>query len=707
MDIKSKNIKYSIFLKSIAVLLIWISFAGLFLPAVFLLKDDPSALFKKSFRETDRYIQEFTRYAHYAVDYGVTLRSEEHIKAGNTVSVVIKEILDGAGPIYVYRQGGNEYTVIGAERAGRDTEKIKQQAIEADLERYRGAKNNLEASANFKYLVINRDIGTFMTNAQMQENPDLEAIKSEFESRYDYLFLSENNVKFSNAAFGKIANDLRSRFEGVPFEVYAAVKTPLVEGDAFYTIEQNFINVHKFLPLLSSLMIISFILGIACLIYLIVTAGYREKGGEVRLAFVDRIYNDVHTMLVLFAAAISIVLGIGSFRTDENIAVIAVFVILSVDLFIGLNYILSMVRHIKNKSLFRRTLIYTAFKSAARLIKLCFDAKFTFAVIAFLFAYGIINSILYVAAVNERGFLRFLAQTMFIGVNVFAVFFVIKALHALTEIMKWVKALSKGDLSYAFGENNVSPAFSAFMLDIKNLQTGFKKAVEEAVRGEKLKTELITNVSHDIKTPLTSIINYVDLIKKENIKNETVNGYIEILEKKSGQLKRLTDDLIEASKAASGAVTVNYEKVDLPSLLTQALAEYSDKMSEAKLDVRVKTAEKVREIRGDGKLMWRIMDNLLSNVVKYAQPNSRVYIDIENAGEYGVITIKNISASALDIPAEQLLERFARGDQSRTTEGSGLGLAIARSLAEIQGGKLNISIDGDLFKASLYIPAQE
>ena len=229
-------------------------------------------------------------------------------------------------------------------------------------------------------------------------------------------------------------------------------------------------------------------------------------------------------------------------------------------------------------------------------------------------------------------------------------------------------------------------------------------AVAEAIKGERMKTDLITNVSHDLKTPLTSVINYVDLLKQEDLNNAKAYEYLGVLEEKSARLKQLIEDLIEASKASSGNLTVGAEKIDLQELVMQACGEYEEKIKKAELDVHLNGANEKIFISADGKHMWRIVENLLSNVVKYSMPHSRVYINVAKGDQYGYLTIKNISASPLDIPPEQLTERFVRGDVSRTTEGSGLGLSIAQSLTNIQGGWFKIAIDGDLFKVIVEMP---
>lgn len=219
-----------------------------------------------------------------------------------------------------------------------------------------------------------------------------------------------------------------------------------------------------------------------------------------------------------------------------------------------------------------------------------------------------------------------------------------------------------------------------------------------------MKVELITNVSHDLKTPLTSLIAYIDLLKKEGLSAESAPKYLEVLEQKSERLKTLTDDLFEAVKAASGNVLVNWEVIHVPSLLAQGLGELSDRISAKQLDFRVNTREEQLQVRADGKLLWRAIENVLTNVLKYAVPASRVYVDAVAAGDDVLLTIKNMSALPLNTPPEELMERFVRGDEARSSEGSGLGLSIAKSLLELQQGTLAIEIDGDLFKVIMKLP---
>ena len=228
--------------------------------------------------------------------------------------------------------------------------------------------------------------------------------------------------------------------------------------------------------------------------------------------------------------------------------------------------------------------------------------------------------------------------------------------------------------------------------------------MESQIKSERLKTELITNVSHDIKTPLTSIINYVDLLNKLDLSNEKADQYLKILSDKSWRLKTLIDDLVEASKASAGAISLQFERINLLELTRQAIGEYEDRLLANHLEPVITTALDNLYVMADGRYTYRIIENLLSNAIKYALPGTRVYIQLHQEDQFAILEIKNISASQLGFNSDELIERFARGDVARNTEGSGLGLSIANSLASLQHGNFHLIIDGDLFKAILSLP---
>ena len=231
-----------------------------------------------------------------------------------------------------------------------------------------------------------------------------------------------------------------------------------------------------------------------------------------------------------------------------------------------------------------------------------------------------------------------------------------------------------------------------------------KAAVTEQVKAERLKTDLITNVSHDLKTPLTSIISYVDLLKRENIESPRVQEYIAVLEQKSARLKNLTEDLVEASKASSGNISLELIPIHYTEILQQSLGEFEDKLAARSLQVLTTFPQEDILILADGRQLFRVLENLLNNCCKYALQGSRVYVDLQKDEEEATFTMKNISEAPLNVSPEELTERFVRGDVSRSTEGSGLGLSIAKSLTKLMNGKMKIEIDGDLYKVSLSFP---
>ena len=261
-----------------------------------------------------------------------------------------------------------------------------------------------------------------------------------------------------------------------------------------------------------------------------------------------------------------------------------------------------------------------------------------------------------------------------------------------------------GNAGYHIDTAHMLPDLRRHADELNNLGRAISDAVEDRMRSERFKAELITNVSHDIKTPLTSIISYVGLMKQLPVENPQLREYLDVLDRKSQRLKKLTEDLVEASKASTGNLTVSLEPIGLTELCEQALAEYEDRLAQSGLRVVRIFPEKAVWVRADGRHLWRVLDNLLSNCAKYALSGTRIYVEIRAYPDCGELSVKNISRDALNLPPEALLERFARGEESRTTEGSGLGLSIAQSLTELQGGRFDVSIDGDLFKATVTLP---
>lgn len=282
--------------------------------------------------------------------------------------------------------------------------------------------------------------------------------------------------------------------------------------------------------------------------------------------------------------------------------------------------------------------------------------------------------------------------------------FFIRLVLQLIHLQAGGQKLTQGDLNYQLPLEKLHGPFRAHGEALNNVRQGIQHAVEEQMKSERMKTELITNVSHDIKTPLTAIVSYVDLLKQEPMPNEKAKEYLDVLDRQSARLKKLTEDLVEASKATTGNLSVDLQPMDVNVFLGQTTGEYEERLAAKQLTLCLTPAEGTPIISADGRLLWRVFENLFSNIQKYAQPGTRVYLTCQATDEQVTITFRNISAEPLNISADELMERFVRGDASRNTEGSGLGLSIARSLTQLQHGTFALAVDGDLFKAILTFP---
>ena len=272
------------------------------------------------------------------------------------------------------------------------------------------------------------------------------------------------------------------------------------------------------------------------------------------------------------------------------------------------------------------------------------------------------------------------------------------------RLRQGTKTIAKGDLEYQIDTTRMPYDLRLQAEDLNNISAGLSAAVDEKMKSERFKAELITNVSHDLKTPLTSIINYVNLLKSTEQTDPKAAEYIEVLDRKSQRLKKLTEDLVEASKASTGVLSVTREKIGMSQLIDQALGEWEERLTQQRLTLVANLPEGETWVFADGRHLWRVIDNLLSNCAKYAMEGTRVYLDLERGKGQVALSVKNISREPLNVPAQRLMERFVRGEESRSTEGSGLGLSIARSLTELQGGTFDLAVDGDLFKAIVTLP---
>lgn len=431
----------------------------------------------------------------------------------------------------------------------------------------------------------------------------------------------------------------------------------------------------------------AFLVGlILSFIYLVLVVGRKFfKDKEVHLNSVDRLYNDINLGVCLCLITLWFVSVEGIFSNNIYKITIPITALIAA---LGLILVLSLIKHFKNKTLLKHTLTYSIFHKIFKAAKGVYNSGRTGTKVALII-------MVYSTLVSLTSFI----SVVIIGVGIWLA---LEQVKKFNEIKEGVEIIRNGDIYHTIDIQG-DGELAVLAANINGITDGLKEAVNNELRSQRLKNELITNVSHDIRTPLTSIITYVDLLKTEKDESK-LTEYIEILDQKSQRLKTLTDDLFEAAKASSGSIPVNYEKIDIISLITQGLGELNDKIEALELEFKINHPKDKVYITADGKLLWRAIENLLSNIFKYALKGSRVYIDIEDLGNEVKLTIKNISAYELNISADELMERFKRGDESRNSQGSGLGLSIAKSLIDSQKGSFHIEIDGDLFKAIIKMP---
>ena len=388
---------------------------------------------------------------------------------------------------------------------------------------------------------------------------------------------------------------------------------------------------------------------------------------------------------------------------SENIQYIAFLVPVACLYSVALFFFNNMVAKVKAGTFLADCLIIRALKWIAGKAKACFryvkshmslTQKGVWAYIGITIVEIIFVAIL--AAGSMRGLLW---VVIYIILKWLCIVGIVAYIIQTQELYKCAKEMAEGNLDRKADTSKMFWVFRAHGEHLNQIRDGMSKAVEARMKSEHLKTELITNVSHDIKTPLTSIINYVDLLQKDDMDEKTRQEYIEVLSRQSARLKKLIEDLVEASKASTGNIQINWAEIDANMLLEQAVAEYEDKLANAGLKVVFTRSEVPAVIRADGQHLWRVFDNLLANISKYAMPGTRVYASVIHETGSVRIEFKNISREALNVSSDELMERFVRGDSSRNTEGSGLGLSIANSLCTLMRADFKLSIDGDLFKA--------
>lgn len=552
---------------------------------------------------------------------------------------------------------------------------------------------------NFKFLIIDNKTNTAYTNLPRTMKTDtVDKIKQEL-ANYSYYWNWENETINTNIEQLSLENiKYTGRYEMIVQDydctIYTGMQSILSYYDDYYS---SYIAYQIAQPMQKTAFInlpICFVLIVLCVLLIGIYTGRKKGEKEIYLNWFDKIPLEVAGTFLLIFFFIAIFWFFGLFEINNIIAIIIIISILGVSYIIGMIGYETLVKRIKSHTLWKNTLLYRLIRVTIHGTKKVFNnfglaTKIVLAILAFVFM------VILLIQWDLIGVLLLVAMCVLIFKYTFT------RLTKLIKIKETVKQLYEGNTQIRLQEEEYEGILKELCIYINDIAGGFTNAIEKSLKSERMKTELITNVSHDIKTPLTSIINYVDLLKKEEMPNEKAKEYLEILDKKSQRLKRLTEDLVEASKASSGNIKLTMERLDVKELVKQISGEFEDKLKEKKLELIVSMPEEETIIIADSRYLYRVMENMYSNIVKYALPDSRVYVDIMRKEKTIEIQLKNISKNKLNISADELMERFVRGESSRNTEGSGLGLSIAQSLTELQKGKFNIYLDGDLFKVTI------
>ena len=566
-------------------------------------------------------------------------------------------------------------------------------------------QNQIEKYIN--YIIVEKGTGRLFTNIKSNNYQEvMEDIKNKeiywnwnnkkIETNMTYI--NEDNIKY-NHAYRNINyyGDDNKEVGLKDYDIYSYFDEEAASEGYNYLLNKNiydFMLKNKQMPIYSCVLSLISLLIIA--IYLFFSIGHKKGEEGISLNTMDKIPYEIVSIISLWIITFATALILNMFSNN-----VIMLIIYAISYFIG--YIacavlgVTTIKRIKAKTFWKSFLTYKIVKWMYTKIKkfiLELEQKSSTNKKVFWYYWGFV-----VISIILGEFIR--SGIALIALLIFwtwAFYRIRKYMRHQDEIKNALEKIYQGNNDVYIADDELEGTLKEMAVYINDIAGGFSNAIEESLKSERLKTELITNVSHDIKTPLTSIINYVDLLKKEDIKNEKIKEYIKILDMKSQRLKKLTEDLVEASKVSSGNVKLNIEEINVKELINQSIGEFKDRFEAKKLQIEVTMSEEEIKINADNRYLYRVIENLFSNITKYALDSSRVYIDVKKEKNKIEISMKNISKDRLNISSDELMQRFVRGDKSRYTEGSGLGLSIAKSLTELQGGSFDISIDGDLFK---------
>lgn len=628
-------------------------------------------------------------------DYNLQLKERENEINNTYISYVNngEKVQDANTIKFLAEERDKKLKEVRDEFSAKVDKEIKKRVVQKD-EDYTSLKNSLSQRDDIKYYI--KDVSTNEVYSNIENITDIKTY-IKYKALYSIEFPREMN---SHDLLFSINDDFKSLNLGGYFIVPREIA-----GYNQMQANYNYYNsIKERVVIEGALFVISLGIAILILLYLKKNDELLAKPMERFTGFLRRIPLDIRAAILIIFVIITLTYLSSTpfFYLPFNIEHIFTLTMVSLlTLYIVLN-LLDWINLLKNKDELQKQWKNGLLCKVKAIGKESFTNKsIMFKVITIFILTGLFCMFIVLAliAMSNNSDEILLLSILYIFIYVITVpYYVLKKISLLNKIISGSEKIVSGNLNYTIKAANRGQ-LSKLANNINNMKEGYKNSLEEQIKSERLKSELITNVSHDLKTPLTSMVNYVDLLKKEDLSKEEIQGYVGILDRKTQRLKTLIEDLFEASKVASGSVELNIERIDVAALLKQALGEFDEKIISSSLVFKVNIPSHKVYSDLDGKKTWRVFENLINNALKYSQPNTRVYIDLLEMQDKVIITVKNISSYEMNFNVEEIFERFKRGDESRNTEGSGLGLAIAKSIVELQGGKLDIEIDGDLFKA--------
>lgn len=590
--------------------------------------------------------------------------------------------------------------ILISDSSSNEEEHKTEEKTEMSIEEYEPIQYNFYTIRRYEVLVIS-PYGDVITNVGRTTQTDsIEKIKQYLSGKQYYWNYDGKNIEtnIDKLAYEEIAYQGFAEIKQSGYEIYTALKE---QGNAeFYVFNLVYDFVISTYQTAPSVILVSTLLLCACIIYIIISIGHKEgKEGIYTNGFDHIPYEAViivaSILLTIEGVFIWMCIDVMAHMVSKIAIDSAIMAMITLGFVMYITIVATIVttlRRIKAHIFWKNTLVYSLSKFVLGGLFTNLSQTMKLAV-----QYGgfiVASSILVALTFNQMPVI----SLVLLGFWYYVFKKMLDYQNQMYQVREKINKMYHGDIEVPLEEDALYGELKQVAKELNDISGGLSNAIEEATKSERLKTELITNVSHDIKTPLTSIINYVDLMKQEKIDNPKVQEYLEVLDSKSQRLKKLTEDLIEASKASSGNIKLTMETLNVKELVKQISGEFEDRFSKKNLQIIESFPSEEVNIRADSRYLYRVMENMYVNIAKYALEGSRVYVDVVKQNGNVQIHLKNISEDKLNISVDELMERFVRGDEARTKEGSGLGISIAKSLTELQKGKFDIHLDGDLFK---------